>query len=83
MFNFMNKIIDFLNQLIDKMNYSDLEELGFLKSIVDIVRAILHWINDIAFAPLGLQWIFPVLFIMLFMEFKFRASKRSFFGGLQ
>lgn len=78
MFSFFDEIIQFLNDLIDKYNYKDLEELGFINQLVSLVKAILNWIRDIGFAPLGYAWIFPVAFIFLYREYRARHKKYNF-----
>lgn len=74
MFDFFQKIIDFLNELIARYNYSDLEELFFISQIVAVVKAVLQWIKDIGFAPLGYAWMFPLTFYFLFVEYKRRGK---------
>lgn len=83
MFSFFEEIIDFLNALIDKYNYEDLEELGFVNQLVQLIQTILNWIKDIGFAPLGFAWIFPVTFIFLYREYRARHKqyRYSFWWG--
>lgn len=78
MFDFFDEIIEFLNQLIKRYEYQDLFEQGFVNQIVEVVKAILHWISDIGFAPLGYAWFFPVTFIFLYREYRSRHKG----GGL-
>lgn len=75
MFDFFEEIIDFLNQLIEKYNYNDLFELSFIRQIVQAVESILNWIRSFNFKPLNFEWVFPVVFLSLYLEWRNRNRK--------
>lgn len=78
--SFFEKIINFLNDLIEHYNYETIDELGFINQIVQVVQAILNWIRDLGFSPLGYAWVFPVTFIFLYREYRTRHKKNTIFG---
>lgn len=78
MFSFFEEISQFLNYYYDNYLFPATDEVRYyLRIIVEAALAILEFIREIAYSPLGLGWLYPVLLVTLFFEWRARHKGKG------
>lgn len=78
MFSFFEELIEFFQYYYNEYLYPAGNEVKqYLHIMLEAARAVLEFISDIAYSPLGLNWLYPVLLVTLFFEWRARHKGKG------